>query len=265
MKDVQMHIVILSQNKGVTKYSIRRHMDLDELTQHSLLDPSNKFMSGMYLHYNTTLNQYRVRIGDIPIAQMVAQQQPSSNLERIIVDHANGDSMDSQMENLHWVTSQFNSFNNKKQTVPESGFYGMQTVKKLHQTVVGGQNQGLYNSAKTAALVYNLVVRLTYTDMVKKARHLLNQVELVSRTSRAFIGANGFEIDQINEIFVVVFEAQAQTEAAHFISKLLQMQREQHAKWQQKEEKARSPTRSKELCVKPLFHHHQHSQHCYHQ
>ena len=133
-------------------------MDGDKAVRYGFLNMSNKnlFLLGMYPHYNPTLNQYRVRIGNILVACIASGKQPASKPDQVIVSHANGNLLDNWVANLHWVMPSFNTLNNTKCSTPSSGFFGVcKAGNKGFQIQFAKQHQGTYRSAETAVRVYN--------------------------------------------------------------------------------------------------------------
>lgn len=121
-----LHIWIVSQADRVTLNLTQYHMYDNDATVHGLINTSNEwlFLAGVYLHYNAKLNQYQLKIGDTPVACIIAGQRPSTDPTRTIVNHANGQTLDNRVANLHWVSPSFNAFNNQRDP-PPSGFFGV--------------------------------------------------------------------------------------------------------------------------------------------
>lgn len=203
------HITIVARDEGVTTYAIRRHMDNDDAVVHGLLDTSNEWllMAGLYLHWNPDLKQYRVRIGDIPVARIVAGQQPPNNPDRIVVDHANGKPLDNRAANLHWVTARFNTFNRAQKKPPPSKFFGVTKSGSRWKVNIAGQQSGTYKSKETAAVMYNLLAELIFGDQLRKTPHLLNRVDTSSRSSKVWSQSDGADVYQVDNIFVTIYDA----------------------------------------------------------
>ncbi|CBQ73101.1 hypothetical protein sr13764 [Sporisorium reilianum SRZ2] len=58
------------------------------------------------------------------LARLVAMQSPCSEPARTHVDHGIRETTDNRCSSIHFVTSQFNAFNNPKKE-PASGFHGV--------------------------------------------------------------------------------------------------------------------------------------------
>lgn len=120
------YVTILSRLDGVTAYTMRRANDSEDVTVQCKIDTRNEYllMVGTTLHYDkSNNNEARIRCAYAPLARVIALQQPSTDLDRCIVDHANNNPLDNTAANLHWVTLSFKL--NVQRRPPSSGFVGV--------------------------------------------------------------------------------------------------------------------------------------------
>ncbi len=66
---------------------------------------------------------------------------------------------------------------------------------------------GTYSNAETAALVYNIIIRLKYGSQLNNTPHLFNKVVPDSRASKVWTDADGVGIYHIDKIFINVHNA----------------------------------------------------------
>ncbi|SJX62624.1 uncharacterized protein SRS1_02333 [Sporisorium reilianum f. sp. reilianum] len=249
-------VVIVSRENGVTSYEVRRKRD-DE-PDRCKIDTINEWILAGGVRIEDT-DKKRVLRGGMAVAVLVAKQHPSPDPERQYVDHANSDALDNTVANLHWVTPAFNAWN--KERKDKNGYFGVHRSGRNKATILvifRSVGQGSYDNEKTAARVYDLVVRLGYKDQVDKTPHLPNNLpDPDKHVAKVASRADGVDIYRVDRYHLVIYDenvrskhnslAEVQTAAESFISDLEKKQAEQRQERQKKREeliKANAITRN---------------------
>ncbi len=182
----------------------------------------------------------------VALARMVALQKRSGVPTCTHVDHANRDPTVDRHENIHWVTAQFNAFNVDKKP-PASGYHGV--VKRFKKYVVTHRSieQGRFSDGQTGALVYNLVCRLSYGNMLLKVPDKLNKVPNEhSRVEKIIAQPDGINVYRVDQIFIVTYEGHVKNwyethkEAVDFASQLVARLEDEKKQRDQQWEKQRA-------------------------
>lgn len=71
---------------------------------------------------------------------------------------------------------------------------------------VFGHSQGSYETAETATLIYNELVRHYHGTQLNKTPQLLNEVLPASRESQVWTQSYGVSVYHFDEIFIVVYD-----------------------------------------------------------
>ncbi|TKY86263.1 hypothetical protein EX895_005088 [Sporisorium graminicola] len=208
-------VVIVSRENGVTSYEVRRRVD-DEPHCCQIDTSSEWILAGGVRVEKKRSDKPRAKVGGMSVAVLVAQQRPSTDPERIYVDHADGNSLNDTFANLHWVTPAFNSWNRpRKERAEYFGVYMTGQTKNCISVIFRDVHQGSYDNCETAARVYDLVVRLAYKDQVEKTPHMLNNLprhdeHVIKVESRA----DGVDIYRVDHYYLVVFGNNVQSKHA---------------------------------------------------
>lgn len=155
-------VVIVSRDKenGVTSYEVRPCGKGD--VYQCKIDTANEWILavGVYMQLREDEMPHIVT-KCILVACIVAQQHPSDDLDRLYVDHADGNTLNDTHTNLHWVMPAFNTWNMERKE--RDGYFRVYLTRCKKNTITvkfHGVGQLSYDNFEMAGWVYNLVVHL---------------------------------------------------------------------------------------------------------
>lgn len=203
------HVTLERRQDGITHYTVRRAIDDEEdpaTTVKCKLDTKNEWILMIGVTVSFKSGAHRVEAGMMKVARIVADEIPRKHPDRVYVDHANGDSTDDTVANLHWVTPAFNAYNFLK-VAGASNFFGVyKRDSNMFRVKAHQRLQGTYPSAETAALVFNLIVRLEFGDQLDKTPRLLNSIDNeASRVSKVLSQRDGAMIFKVDGFHLVIY------------------------------------------------------------
>ncbi|SJX62930.1 uncharacterized protein SRS1_13756 [Sporisorium reilianum f. sp. reilianum] len=207
-----MKIIIVKLENGITFYDVYPR----DTAIRCKIDTKNERILLCSLNVMSPDPPYRLVSGDVPLARIVALQNPSTDPSRDRVDHADRDTTNDCSSNVRFVTPQFNAFNVARK-VPASGFFEVE--KNGSNFIVNHREifQGRYLEAETAALVYNLVCRFSYGDQLDKTPDLLNAIkDEEERVKKISSLKDGVDIYNVDDTFLVVYQDQVK----HYVGSL---------------------------------------------
>lgn len=218
-------VVITSRDvaKKVTSYTIRRP-GAREVAQ-CKIDTCNEWILKTGVGVDTVGGKPRVRVGSQLLSVIVASQNPSRHVDRIYVDHADNDTCNDTIANLHWVTVAFNLFNTERKR-NASGYIGVCKHHNRFTTGSQGLAHGSYDNAKTAARVYDLTCTIAYGDQLLKTPHQLNNLDQDKHVFLIYTHSDSVNIYKVDDIFVVIYKGKVENiketvEAARGVAKTL--------------------------------------------
>ncbi|GAC93490.1 hypothetical protein PHSY_001055 [Pseudozyma hubeiensis SY62] len=250
-------VIIVEREGGTTFYDFYRGKDPIRFR----IDTKYEWVLLCALNLISQKAPYRLTSGGVPLARIIALHHPSTDLSRDQVDHADRDTTNDCEANLHWVTSQFNSFNVKRTTpTPATGFFGVSKNGPSYAVEHRERYNGTYSNAETAGLVYNLLCRISYGVQLDKTPHLLNQIaDEEKRVTKIESLNDGVDIYKVDDTFIVIYEeivryclrslAVAREEAKGLVEKEKKERQEEEEKWAKRKSWIRVGAREKGVAV----------------